>query len=110
MADVYLDGTDQRVSDPEWIMRADSQGWIALTKDYSIIRDHGDVLAETTLRLIAFNNANLTGPELVARLETNFNRILQRAKRPGTYVYVIEPNGLQLRWPKPKLKERRRPE
>lgn len=100
MADVYPLGSDQRVTDPEWIERANRDGWVALTKDASIIRDHRDVLAETTLRVFAFNNANLTGPELVARLEANFNRILQRAKKPGPYVWVIAPDRLQRRWPK----------
>ena len=71
MADVYPDGTDQRISDPVWIKRADSEGWVALTKDPSIIRAHRDVMAETKLRIFAFNNANLTGTEMVARLDAN---------------------------------------
>ena len=100
MADVYPDGTDQRTTDPEWIRRADREGWVALTKDPSIVRDHRDVLAETTLRVFAFNNASLTGQEMADRLDYNFNRILQRAKKPGPYVWIIKPNGLQRRWPK----------
>ena len=100
MADVYPDGTDQRTTDPEWIRRADREGWVALTKDPSIVRDHRDVLAETTLRVFAFNNASLTGREMADRLGYNFNRILQRAKKPGPYVWIIKPNGLQRRWPK----------
>jgi len=100
MADVYPDGTDQRTTDPEWIRRADREGWVALTKDPSIVRDHRDVLAETTLRVFAFNNASLTGQEMADRLGYNFNRILQRAKKPGPYVWIIKPNGLQRRWPK----------
>ena len=70
MADVNPDGADQRITDPEWIKRADREGWIVLTKDPSIIRDHRDVLAETTLRVFAFNNASVTGAELVSRLES----------------------------------------
>lgn len=100
MADVYPDGADQRVADPEWIERADREGWIALTKDPSIIRDHREVLAATTLRVFAFTNANLTGAEMVERLGTNFNRILQRARKPGPYVWAITPGGLQRRWPR----------
>ena len=84
MADVYPDGVDQRITDPEWIKRADGQSWVALTKDYSVIRDHRHVLADTTLRVFAFNNANLTGPELVARLESNFNRILAEGDEART--------------------------
>ena len=100
MADVYPDDTDQRTTDPEWIRRADREGWVALTRDPSSVRDHRDVLAETTLRVFAFNNASLTGKEMADRLGYNFNRILQRAKKPGPYVWIIKPNGLQRRWPK----------
>ena len=49
MADVYPHGADQRITDPEWITRADSEGWVALTKDYSVIRDHSHVLADMNL-------------------------------------------------------------
>ena len=103
MADVYPDGADQRIADPEWIKRADREGWIVLTKDPSIIRDHHDVLAETALRVFAFNNANVAGAELVTRLETNFNRILQRSAKRGPYVWVIARDGLELRWPSPQM-------
>ena len=98
MAEVYPGGADQRVADPEWILKADQEGWIALTKDYSVVRDHRDVLADTMLRVFAYNNANLTGAEMVDRLESNFNRIIQRAIKPGPYVYVIGRDGLELRW------------
>lgn len=57
-------------------------------------------MAETKLRAFAFNNANLIGTEMVGRLDANFNRILQRARKPGPYLWVITPDGLQLRWPK----------
>ena len=98
MAEVYPRGTDQRIADPDWMLRADQEGWVALTKDYSVVRDHRDVLAESTLRVFAYNNANLTGPEMVHRLETNFNRILQRAAKLGPFVYVIGRDRLELRW------------
>ncbi len=98
MADVYPGGADQRIADPVWMLRADQEGWVALTKDHSVVRDHRDVLAETTLRVFAYNNANLTGSEMVDRLDTNFNRILQRAAKPGPYVYVIGRDSLELRW------------
>ncbi|MCY4257040.1 MAG: hypothetical protein OXE04_01935 [bacterium] len=98
MTEVYPNGTDQRVADPDWMLKADQEDWITLTKDYSVIRDHRNVLATTTLRVFAYNNANITGPKMVERLETNFNRILQKANKPGPYVYVIGRDNLELRW------------
>ena len=55
-------------------------------------------LAETTLQEFACNNANLTETEMVDRLETNFNRMLQRLAKRGPYVYVIGRDNLELRW------------
>lgn len=77
MADVYPGGDDERVPDDEWILRAADEGWIALTKDYSIVRDHIDTLARTSLRVFALSNANLTGPQMADRFDEHLNRIVQ---------------------------------
>ncbi len=99
MFEVYPDGTDQWISDPTWMRRADREGWVALTKDKSLIFDHQEVLAKSNLRLFAYNNANLTGKQMVARLERNFADMLARIKEPGPYAYVIGSERLTRRWP-----------
>lgn len=99
MADVYPDGADERVADDDWILRADQEGWIALTKDYAIVRDHVETLAVTTLRVFSLNNANLTGPQMAERFDQHLNRIVQQAVKPGPYLYVVGARGLERRWP-----------
>ena len=99
MADVYPDGLDQEVGDDEWIERASAEGWIALTKDLAIIRDHQEALTNSTLRVFALNNANISGAEIVNRFSTNLNRILQRSRQRGPYVYVVTTERIELRWP-----------
>lgn len=99
MADVYPDGEDERVSDDDWILRAGDESWVALTKDYSIVRDHIDTLARTSLRVFALNNANLTGPQMAERFDKHLNRIVQRSAKSGPYVYVVGSERLELRWP-----------
>lgn len=101
MAVVYPDGLDQTVGDEEWIQMASNSGWIALTKDYSIIRDHANALANSTLRVFALTKANLTGSEMAERYIVNLDRILQYARKPGPYVFAVKPVGLELRWPIP---------
>lgn len=60
MADAFpADG--QFVGDDDWIQRASDEGWVALTKDTAIVRDHTDVLARSTVRVFALPSANLTG-------------------------------------------------
>lgn len=98
MFEAYPGGADQAIGDDEWIARASNEGWIALTKDDSIRRDHADALAASRLRVFALNNANLTGEQMAERYVTHLNRIVLRAATPGPYVYVVTASGLQLRW------------
>jgi hypothetical protein len=56
-------------------------------------------LATTTLRVFSLNNAGLTGPQMVERFDRHLNRIVQRAAKPGLYIYVVGSTGLELRWP-----------
>lgn len=99
MVEVYPGGTDQRVPDDDWIRLASDNGWVALTKDESIRHDHTDALEGSTLRAFALNNAQLTGDQMAARFDTHLNRILQMARKPGPYLYVVTAKGLELRWP-----------
>ena len=98
MADAFpADG--QFVGDDDWIQRASDEGWVALTKDTAIVRDHTDVLARSTVRVFALPSANLTGPEMAQRFEGNLHRIVQRAAKPGPFVDVIHPDRIERRWP-----------
>lgn len=99
MADVYADGRDLRVPDSEWIRRADQEGWVAISKDNRILRDHKDSLDATTLRLFLIPNANMRGAEIVARLMTNWDAILRRTATSGPYAYAVLPHRLEKRWP-----------
>ncbi len=99
MAEVYPNGADERIPDDVWITRADTEGWVALTKDYEIIRDHTETLRRTSLRVFSLNNANLTGPEMAGRFDAHLNRIVQRARKPGPYIYAVASQGLERRWP-----------
>ena len=100
MADVYPNGLDQQVADDEWIAEISTRGWIALTKDVAIVRDHAEALAASTLRVFALNNANLSGLQMAARYVDNLPTILARAEEPGPYVYVVTSGGIERRWPK----------
>ena len=100
MVEVYPDGTDQAVADPEWIAMVSAKGWIALTKDLSIVRDHPDALAASTLRVFALNNANLTGVQMAQRYVDNLPTIARRAGAVGPYVFAVTAGGLERRWPK----------
>ena len=76
-----------------------ARGWVALTKDTAIVRHHEAALRRSTLRAFALSNANLTGEEMAARFADNLHRIVQRARRPGPFVDVVQKERLERRWP-----------
>ena len=98
MGNIYPDD-GQHVPDPEWIRRCGREDWVALTKDYAALYDHGQAIEAAVIRLFVLTNANVTGKENVRRIMDNWSRIVARAKKPGPYVYAILPNSLEKRWP-----------
>jgi hypothetical protein len=100
MAELYPDGLDQSIPDDRWIADVSARGWVALTKDPSIIRDHDRALAASELRVFALDNANITGDEMARRYRVNLHRILQRARKPGPYVDVVHKDRVERRWPR----------
>ncbi len=111
MGDVYPDGEDQLVSDEQWIADADAAGWIALTKDERITRNPNEqaALARSHLRVFAIGNQHLTGPQMAERYTTNIHRILQRARKPGPFVDIVQAETVQRQWPTVTHERRPRP-
>jgi hypothetical protein len=99
MADLYPDGEDQLVDDDRWITEVSSLGMVALTKDVAIVRAHERALLDSTLRVFALPNANLTGPAMAERFQAHLHRIVQRSRRPGPFVDVVGASVVTRRWP-----------
>jgi hypothetical protein len=99
MAELYPGGADQDVADDRWIADVAARGWVALTKDARIVRDHAAALEASTLRAFALDNANIVGEAMAERFRHNLHRILQRARRPGPFVDVVHKDRLERRWP-----------
>ncbi len=99
LGDLYPDDA-QYVADSEWMIHADQQGWIALTKDKNLVRDHRATLQASSLRLFLLPNANLTGPEMAQRVDVNLDRIIKKCLKPGPFVYALLPQALEKRWPR----------
>jgi hypothetical protein len=99
MADLYPCGADQSVPDDRWIADVSALGWVALTKDANLTRDHVSALSASTLRVFALDNANITGEEMARRFRVNLQRILQRARKRGPYVDIVHKDRIERRWP-----------
>ena len=100
MTEVFPDD-GQHVGDDEWIRRVSAEGWIALTKDVAIVRDHTEALRRSSIRIFALPNSNLTGLQMAERYRANLNRVVQRARKAGPFVDVVHPKRVERRWPPP---------
>lgn len=99
MADVYPDGADQSMDDPDWMRDVDDRGWVALTKDASIVRAHRDDLEASGLRVVSLDSSKLTGDQMAARFEFHLDRIIQRCNKPGPFFDVLHATNIERRYP-----------
>jgi len=102
MASLYGEDAAQCLEDRAWLRDAGKNGWIVLTKDDAIRRRPAerDALTEAGVRVFCLTNAQLRGSQQTARFVQNRHRILQRARKPGPYIYGVYENRLSLLWPK----------
>lgn len=100
LASVYGEQEGQRVEDERWLRDAGAADWVVLLKDDRIRRRPAELGALVAARVRAFclTNAQLRGDEQAARFTTNINRIVQRARQPGPYVYGVYESGLRPLW------------
>jgi hypothetical protein len=102
LASVYGEQPGQHVDDTEWLQLAGKEGWVVLFKDDRIRRRPAELNALITADVRAFclTNANLRGEEQAERFVVNLNRIAQRARKSGPFVFGVYPDGLRRLWPR----------
>ena len=103
---LYGEACAQSIEDEIWIPESALLGLVILTKDDSIRRfaPARDAAMESRARLFCLPNAHLTTQQMRERVLDNLNRIVQRARHDGPYMYAVDPQGLRLLWPSKKRK------
>lgn len=101
MADVYGERRAQVLPDRVWLADAGRHDWVVLTKDDRIRRRPAELDAMTAagVRVFCLTSAGLRGEEQAARFVNNRFRIIQRARKPGPYIYGVYENALRRLWP-----------
>jgi hypothetical protein len=101
MADIYQERPGQLLADQVWLRDAGKNNWIVLTKDDAIRRRPAerDALTDAAVRVFCLTNRNLRAAQQTERFVTNRHRILQRARKPGPYVYGVYEKQLKRLWP-----------
>ncbi|MPZ69906.1 MAG: hypothetical protein GEU71_10295 [Actinobacteria bacterium] len=101
LADVYGERRAQEIADREWIERAGQETWVVLTKDDRIRyrRVERDAFVAANLRVFCLTTAKLRGEDQTARFVNNINRILQRSRKSGPYIYGVYEKRLGRIWP-----------
>lgn len=87
------------MEDEDWIELAGRENWVVLTKDDRIRYRRVERDAFVGVRLRVFCLTKLRGEEETACFVSNINRILQRARRPGPYIYGVYEKRLKRIWP-----------
>jgi hypothetical protein len=108
MAEIYGEIPGQGLADPPWLQECGARGWVALTKDKSILRKQPggrlspqlEAIREGRVRVFVLMNQDLSGAEQGASYLRHERKIMNIVHaRSGPYVYGIYPNGLLEVWP-----------
>lgn len=94
--------TEEFVPDEEWIRDATQAGLVILMKDDRIRRrpHERQAILESGARAFVITNAALTGPAMAKLFVSNLNRIRQRSRHPGPYIYGVYPGRLERLFPR----------
>lgn len=101
LASIYGSAPSQSIEDRIWLEDAGTRGMVVLSKDDAIRRNPLEIaaVAKFGVKMFCLTTAGLTGEQQRDRIVHNLNRILQRSRKPGPYIYGIYQGGLRRLWP-----------
>jgi len=101
LASIYGEARAQHIDDEVWLRRAGREGWIVLTKDDKIRRRpvEMEAFSKAGVRVFCLTRAGLKAEEQARHFVSNINRILQRAQKPGPYIFGVYEDSLERIWP-----------
>lgn len=101
MAERYPE-IEEFVEDETWIREVTDDGLVILMKDNQIRRKPREQQAvlQSGARAFVVTNAGLRGDEVAALFVQNRHRIVQRARRPGPYIYGVYATSLEKLFPR----------
>jgi hypothetical protein len=116
MAEHYGESTAATLGDPPWLEDCGENGWVALSKDVSMIkRQPGgaltpqlSVIKTRAIRVFMVMSQTLTADQQIERFRQHdraIQNILQ--SRPGPFVYGLFSDGMREIWPKQSQTTRR---
>ena len=93
--------TEEFVEDETWIREVTADRLVILMKDDRIRRKlcEQQAILESGSRAFVVTNASLTGEQLAELFVENRNRIIQRSRHPGPYIYGVDPGRLEKLFP-----------
>lgn len=102
LASVYGDDAEERIDDEIWISDAAAMNWILLTKDRGLryVDVEREAMIQAGARVFCVSRSDLTAEVMIEWLLRHKNRIVQRARKPGPYIYMIYEDRIDKYWPK----------
>jgi hypothetical protein len=99
LASIYGEERAQTVDDDEWLELAGKNDYVVLMKDnVARLEANRTALIAHGARTFCLTRRGLTGLEQAAIFVAQRHRIIQRARKPGPYVYGVYVGGLAAIW------------
>lgn len=99
--EVYGREAEQGTQDPEWIKDCVANGWVALTRDKLRHPGERELIVAHGAKVFRVAKKARTGPDQIRFVLSNLNRIVQRSRKPGPFIYRIDEKRVTRIWPRP---------
>lgn len=97
MREVYGESTAQKLADVRWLKKCGREGWVVFSKDKALRltdTEENRAVCQYEIRGFILPDQSMKEADQIARYVTNRYRIALRARKPGPYLYAVEPNAL----------------
>jgi endo-1,4-beta-D-glucanase Y len=98
MFEVYPD-TEEREKDPDWIREQTTLGRVLLTRDKLRHAGEKSAVAQHAARMFLVAGSAKSGAEQARYIENNIDRIIQRCRKTGPFIYRIDAGGIERVFP-----------
>lgn len=103
MFEVYPE-TEESEKDPDWIREQSELGRVLLCRDYLRHPGEREAVEEHRARMFRVGRSAKNAEGQIRYIQNNINRIEQRSRKPGPYIYRVDEKRIEKVFPPPKDK------
>jgi PIN like domain len=93
--EVYGAEAEMGTKDPEWIKDCAAHGWVAICRDKLRHDNEKALVIEHGTKIFRVARSAKNADAQIAYLKTNIHRIVQACRKPGPFIFRVDPKRIE---------------